>query len=570
MRIPAPCMASAAAALLLVSCLGSEAPESQPQAADFILEGVSNLTPVAQLTGKDSMNRTDRVGVFGTDLGSMFEDGERTYFLFGDTFGLRPASQIGAGGENWRSNTMAWSTDRTPEDGIAFDGWIVNDAGSAKELLPSKKVDRDEITVIPTNGVSVGGALYIFFMSVSHWGAPGFWDCGYSGIARSTDRGQTWQKLGSPRWPGGSNFVQVAISRQNEDLLIWSIPSGRHGGVALMTVPAAEIEHGDRYRYFAGCEDGQPRWSGRMQDAVTIVKPPVGELSVAWNPWLGRWIMTCLNEETHNLEIREGMAPWGPWGQARMLVSARRYPGLYGAFMNPSFTANGGKTISFTMSQWSWYNVFLMRADLDRAAVTLTTTASPPLSGACRAQGHPREWSVRLRLVPVRSAGPVVGPVVGMPVLDCDADGLLEHHGVLDVVAIVADLSLPVVPPAEDQSVIRRAVFLRWTPCHGHVVFRAGSVQGGGPFLPVDEDHVIPFSRPVPLGRLPEVVDVDVAPHVVSRSRGFQDDVISFPVVLAPSKLHSRFETPSYGMPFVGHSRRHWAWNRSRPSGSAP
>jgi len=358
-------------ALAAGSCAGTQKPVKGPApeilSSDLLLDGVSEVTPVAQITGRESINRTDAHGVYGCDLGSMFQDSGRTYFLFGDTFGYRSLSHTGSGGENWRSNTMAWSTTTDPENGITLDGWITDPRGTAKELLSSRKKENDEVTVIPTNGVAANGALFIFYMSVRHWGDPGYWDCNYSGIARSTDSGQTWTKLSQPRWPGGSNFVQVAIWKQTGDLLIWGIPSGRHGGAALMKVHETEIENAGSYRYFAGARDGQPAWSKDMRDAATIIDLPVGELSVAWNPYLGRWIMTYLNEHSHNLEIREGIAPWGPWGPGRMLVSARRYPALYGAFMCPSFMAEGGKVIYFTMSQFGPYNVFLMRATLDRA-----------------------------------------------------------------------------------------------------------------------------------------------------------------------------------------------------------
>ena len=346
------------------------APQPAPTLAppDLVLEGVSAVAPVAQITGRDSINRTDRVGVYGCDLGSVFQDGARTYFLFGDTFGRRPEGHVGAGGENWRSNTMAWTTASDPSHGITLDGWITDASGTAKEILSSKKVEGDEVTVIPTNGVAANGALYIFFMSVRHWGAPGYWDCTYSGIARSMDGGRTWAKLPFPRWPGDGGFVQVSIWKQGEDLLIWGIPSGRHGGVSLMRVPQAGIEDAESYRYYSGQRDGGPSWSPDSRDAARIIDPPVGELSAAWDAYLGRWILTYLNEDSHNLEIREGAAPWGPWGPARMLVSARRYPGLYGAFLCPGWLADGGRVIYFTMSQWAPYNVFLMRAALDRAS----------------------------------------------------------------------------------------------------------------------------------------------------------------------------------------------------------
>ena len=39
-----------------------------------------------------------------------------------------------------------------------------------------------------------------------------------------------------------------------------------------------------------------------------------GELSVVWSPYLSRWIMTYLHGGG-NIVIREGINPWGPWGE---------------------------------------------------------------------------------------------------------------------------------------------------------------------------------------------------------------------------------------------------------------
>ena len=89
-----------------------------------MLKGVIDVTEVAKLTGADSINKTERYGVAGTDLGSMFNMDDKTYFVFGDTFGYRPPGMTGGGGEQWRSNVMAVSTDSDPSDGITFDGFI--------------------------------------------------------------------------------------------------------------------------------------------------------------------------------------------------------------------------------------------------------------------------------------------------------------------------------------------------------------------------------------------------------------------------------------------------------------
>ncbi|MDG9415094.1 hypothetical protein OLF88_11605, partial [Streptococcus pneumoniae] len=64
----------------------------------FVLDGVSGLTEIAQLTGPGAMNDTESVSVAGTDLGSMVNVGDKTFFFFGDKFGEREPGSIGGQG----------------------------------------------------------------------------------------------------------------------------------------------------------------------------------------------------------------------------------------------------------------------------------------------------------------------------------------------------------------------------------------------------------------------------------------------------------------------------------------
>ncbi len=335
----------------------------------FVLKKVVDVQKIAQLTGADSINKTERYDVYGADLGSMFNQGDKTYLVFGDTFGLRPPGMTGGGGQDWRSNTMAFTTTRNPSHGLKFAGWITDGRGDAKELLPSLKVDNVEITKIPTNGVSVGKTLYLYYMSVRHFGPPGVWSANYSGIAKSVDSGQTWQFIKGAKWPGNSNFIQVSaykvkVNDHLTEIYFWGIPAGRFGGVKLMRVNARDIQDIAKYRYFAGTnENGQPLWSHRMSRAVKIVNNPVGELSVIWDPYLQRWIMMYL-QGRGNVVMREGITEWGPWGKAITVATQEHYPGLYGPFMNPRYMDKNGEYIYFTLSMWGPYNVFWMKAKL--------------------------------------------------------------------------------------------------------------------------------------------------------------------------------------------------------------
>ncbi|WP_106815483.1 DUF4185 domain-containing protein [Microbacterium timonense] len=374
--------AAAASGSLLIGMAACTASPTMPvvdtsQEKPFVLEGVSNLTEIAQLTGPDGMNDTESAAVAGTDLGSMTNLGDRTYFFFGDTFGERAPDAVGGQGGIWRSNAAAWTTDADPSDGISFDGWTPTDElGWAQPLIEGEHDSNDgegEVTKIPTHGFAIGDSLYVSYMSVSHWGEPGAWDANYAGLVKSTDRGETWTALESPRWPGDSNFIQVApviVSDGGRPFVyLWAIPAGRFGGVALMRVPATEeaVEDADAYSYFAGADpEGEPRWDADMDAAELVVEGTIGELSVMWSDYLERWIMTY--SDGGNAYIREGLTPWGPWDEPVLLASAADYPGLYSPYLNPRYVTEGGRRIFFSMSLWGPYNVFWFSVDLDKAS----------------------------------------------------------------------------------------------------------------------------------------------------------------------------------------------------------
>lgn len=341
----------------------------------FVLDGVSNLTEIAQLTGPGAINDTASVSVAGTDLGSMTNVGQRTFFFFGDTFGERDPASTGGQGGFWRSNVAAWSTDDDPTDGITFDGWIEDDVGLAAALIDGDHDANDaggEVTKIPTYGFAIGDTIYVSYMSVRHWGEPGAWDANHSALIVSRDDGWTWTPVEGVQWPGDSNFIQVATAQVVEGgveyVYFWSIPAGRFGGVQLMRVPANEesVEDQEAYSYFAGVDGEDPVWSGELADAETIVEGTIGELSVMWSTYLDRWIMTY--SDAGNAYVREGITPWGPWGEPLELVSEEEYPGLYSPYLNPRYVSGDGRTIYFTLSLWDPYNVFWFSADLDRVA----------------------------------------------------------------------------------------------------------------------------------------------------------------------------------------------------------
>ncbi len=363
MTIAAPASAATPAA--------TATPAAAADPPGFRITAVEDPTRVCQLTGPGAFNDTGPVMIAGTDLGTMFDAGGRTWFAFGDTFGERPTGMTGGGGSIWRSNALAFTKDTDPSDCIGFDGWVEDAVGWAAEVLPGRKRPGTEITVIPTHGFEANGVMYLHYMSVKEWGPPGEWTTNLAGLARSADGGRTWQKLEDVTWPGEGSFQEVSVAKHDGQLLFWGVPSGRLGGVSLMTVPEADVEDLTAYRYLSGVADGQPQWSSDAADAITVIDRPTGELSVIWSEDLGRWLMTTMADNADAV-LYEGLAPWGPWGEPLSLFTQAELPGLYAPVLHPRFIANDGRTIWFGLSEWLPYNVFWYRAELvvadDRAA----------------------------------------------------------------------------------------------------------------------------------------------------------------------------------------------------------
>jgi len=315
--------------------------------------------------------------ICGTDLGTMTELNGRIYFAFGDTFGYDGDSCRGVGGPNWRSNTFASTAELNPTQGIKLTDWRRGTDGRSVAIVqgahqPAFAGPASEQTKIPTAMVSVGGAIYLHYMSVRGF-APGggVWECNYSKWVYSDDRGQTWHECEVPFGGATSNFNMLALTDSavpdnpaGEYVYALGTPCGRFGAARLGRVPKEKLLDPVMWQYLTEPENKPSNWSKSFEQAIDVIPAPVGEASVLWNPGLQRWMYTYLNEQTASLELREAEHLWGPWTNPHTLATARDYPQLYGAFMTPSFLKNNGQTLFFVMSQYGPYNTFVMKAEL--------------------------------------------------------------------------------------------------------------------------------------------------------------------------------------------------------------
>ncbi|GAB09550.1 hypothetical protein GOARA_043_00250 [Gordonia araii NBRC 100433] len=322
---------------------------------------VRSVRWVSTLTGKGSTSRTDkRWQVMGTDLGIMWESKPgKIAIAFGDTFG-KGFKPPGANGGDWRSNIVGFSSDKKLSDGMSIDTMVQDSRCHAVQVVDSRHINYYEMTTIPTSGFALGDRQYMTYMSVRTWGnIPGTWLTNYGGLAYSDDEGSTWTRDPHLRWDnvfGVSQFQVSSMVPQGDYVYMFGTPNSRLGSVGLARVRKDDVLNRTAYQYW---RDG--RWiPSRDPNAASVLfGGPTGELSVRYNADAERWEMTYLDTVAGAIVMRTARKPQGAWSAPVQLVNSGQRTQLYGGFIHPWSTGND---LYFTLSQWSTYNVNLMRA----------------------------------------------------------------------------------------------------------------------------------------------------------------------------------------------------------------
>nr|WP_245672845.1 DUF4185 domain-containing protein [Aldersonia kunmingensis] len=315
---------------------------------------------VAQVTGLASPNNTQNYNVFGTDLGIMWDNGKGEMLTaYGDTAGFGLPNLLLGSFWAWRSNILMRSHDKTPGDGIIYDSVVRDGLGQAKDLVPSPKIPFVEISRIPTAGIAVNGTQYMSMMSVKSWLEPGRWDTNFATIALSGDNGENWIEAPEARRPaagGDLNFQMSAFVKGNGFVYQYGTPPGRNNSAYLARVVPEQILNLAEYEYWNGKE-----WrKNDVNAAIPIVPSGVGEVSVAWNQFLGQYVMLT-TDAFNSVVMMTSPNPEGPWSPPRVLIDTRALPSAYAPSIYPYQT---GSDLYFLTTIHQQYNVVLMRTPL--------------------------------------------------------------------------------------------------------------------------------------------------------------------------------------------------------------
>lgn len=324
----------------------------------YHLERISRLTgaTLPEDTVPD-LGHTTKYSVGGTDLGIFWKMGDgRTGIFFGDTYGndFRPTKGGPGDASQWRNNVLAFTNDNVLHDGLTIDEMLVRPEQPDYAIEAFQKA-KGSHTAIPTSAVHIDGTDYVHYFDLLKWNG---WVTAFSSIYKSTDNGNTWQRCYEVVFNRGSKFSVVAYAQEGDWIYMIGSATLRKSEPYLARFKKGDILKQSRYEYW-NISKGWVR--GNEAEATAIFPGPVGEASLFYHEEFKSWIYVYLNDAARRIELRDAEKITGPWSEARMLVSADDYPGLYGPFIHPG---SKGEDLYFTMSQWRPYNVYFMRAKL--------------------------------------------------------------------------------------------------------------------------------------------------------------------------------------------------------------
>ena len=273
-----------------------------------------------------------------------------------------------------------------------WDGWIVNYNGAVKSADNGQTWQRVyDMTWPVTDGTTeVGANVGVTDPSRYESGPFAFTP---EQIAEDTLRlaNQTVSQLDrEPTEPdyvtlegrSAPNFGQIfPIDGKDGYIYILGIPGGRSMGVKLGRVKKENIEHFDQYEYFTGKdESGAPVFvQGKEglaaildKDTGVIIEAPCGELSFAYNAYLGKWVsVNSIDKEGKGLTMRVADALWGDWSEPYKICDSDDFQPIaegvsYGGQIHEKLTEENGKIFYIVVSQWMpTYNSCLIKVTLE-------------------------------------------------------------------------------------------------------------------------------------------------------------------------------------------------------------
>ena len=299
-----------------------------------------------------------RASIISQDGGESFLVPGGAIWAFGDTFkGSRSANGTPHFAGGAISCAIAFLGEKARSHPPAFDYLVSSNSGAISpfEFLPEER-PTERYRIWPLGGIHVNGQCYLFYSLIEVFGT-GSWDFRGvgSGLGRSPVALGPYERLrpkGNWRFP----VEPTQVIEANGWLYLFSIQEfNRKQGVALARVRPEQIEDPDAYEFYAG---PGPKFSSRKDAAALLVGNVPGQVSVAWNPYLQKYMMASSSDFNHPREIRflVADAPYGPWSPPVASVTVPEYAQgkriemVYCTYFHPELFRENGRVMNLTYS----------------------------------------------------------------------------------------------------------------------------------------------------------------------------------------------------------------------------
>jgi hypothetical protein len=317
---------------------------------------------------------TSRFGFNGTDLGIAFQlpNGSGMY-LFGDTFN-GPCPSPGG----WRApaalrSQTGFTSGTELANGIEWDNAV--GGAYAKELVhndhqmnvahgPGGSYKFSELTVIPSDGISIGGKVYMFASSVHDWSVIG-WITNYCFISVSGDPyGENWVRT-DVQWLNDGKVdlrQQITLDKAGDGWVyaVGSSFSRATDGMLLMRVREEDLMNLARWQEWGWSESEGWKWRAPYQ-GTPFLSDSCGETSL--RKIQDTWVLSYYDVKKYAIVTRYTKNIEGEWSEPKVQVvggtwgscgDERGCPAgtvaeLYGGYIHPASTLD---ELTLILSQW--------------------------------------------------------------------------------------------------------------------------------------------------------------------------------------------------------------------------
>lgn len=337
-----------------------------PKESFSLDEGITYVSKINYVTGPKSENYKllSSCGVGATDLGICVKTENKYLFLYGDTFS---GNDVNDG--YWNSNFIGEvSLNNNFNNGIVFEDIVKDTYGMIKPICQGKH-DRDkvenldvilkkEVTKIPTGGIELNGNVYVFLMSVRHWGKPGEWFVTENMCYKASSNDLTnFKKVDSLVFKESfsNRFGQIYPFLDKNDanhVYFLAIPGGRFGYISLLRVKKDNFEDINKYELLVGKNKFMNLIEGVKEEPYYLVKDEMcGEPSIMYNAYLNEYLISTLTDKGIKLYRSKDLT--NTFKDNFLIMNADKVQSCYGGFIHDDLSLFNGKKIYMQVSEWS-------------------------------------------------------------------------------------------------------------------------------------------------------------------------------------------------------------------------